>query len=379
MTAGQDHAQGGQGTIAVLLPRREVFAAAGAGAVSICVRNICSASAYRDRTVVLGEPVQTPFEDLTYRPVPPARWLPGSRTSRYLAGAVRLLRRLNPAVVEVHNRPQYIKPLRRRLPGVALLLYQHNDPRDTKGMASPAARRRLLDRVQAVVCVSEYIRSCMLDGLQDYAGRDKVHVSLNGIDTRRFAAPPDQERQRTVAFVGRVIPDKGALLFAQAVRAALPALPEWRAVLVGSHWFGSSSRMTDFEREVMGHIQALGSQGEITGYLPHDQVMARLQQAQIAVVPSLWDDPCPLTAIEAMASGCALITTARGGLPEVMDDAGWVLKAPTAEALADAIRTLATDADRRSAYQRAARSRAEQVLDIRAVSARLDRIREALL
>lgn len=365
--------------IAVVLPRRETYTAAGAGAVSICVRDICSASAYRERTVVLGAPVQAPFEAPAFQPVIPARWLPGSRTARYLVGAVGVLRRMSPALIEVHNRPQYIEVLRRRLPDVPLVLYQHNDPRDTKGMASAAARRRLLDRVQAAVCVSDYIRACLLDGLDDYRGRDKVHVSLNGIDTRTHGLPADRQKRNEVIFVGRVIPDKGALLFAEAVRQALPKLNGWRAVLVGGHWFGSASRVTDFQRQVMAHLEALGDQAEIAGYLTHDKVMERLQKAAIAVVPSLWDDPCPLTAVEAMASGCALITTARGGLPELAGDAGWVLETPTVDTLAAAIHTLATDPDRRGACQQAARSRAEQVLDIRSVAARLDRVREPLL
>jgi len=379
MATGGSQARGGQGTIAVLLPHREVYASQGAGAVSLCVRDICSASRYRDRTVVLGRPVTAPFETPAFQPVTPSRWLPASRTSRYLAGAAALLRRINPALIEVHNRPQYIAPLRRKLPGAALLLYLHNDPRDTKAMSSPAARGRLLDRVQAVVCVSDYIRTCMLDGLEQHPGRTKVHASLNGIDTRRFALPPDQRKNKEVIFVGRINPDKGALLFARAVRKALPAMDGWRAVLVGAHWFGDSPRITDFERQVMNELQPLGDRVEITGYLPHEQVMARLQGAEIAVVPSLWEEPCSLAAIEAMASGCALIATRRGGLPEVVGDAGTVLATPTDDALASAIRDLAADPERRATCQRAARSRAEQVLDIRVVSARLDRTREPLL
>ena len=91
MATGEGRAQVGQGTIAVLLPHREIYASQGAGAVSLCVRDICSASRYRDRTVVLGRPVTAPFGTPAFQPVTASRWLPASRTSRYLAGAAALL------------------------------------------------------------------------------------------------------------------------------------------------------------------------------------------------------------------------------------------------------------------------------------------------
>ncbi len=281
MAAARHSESGGKPrTVAVLLPHREIYSAVGAGAVSICVRDICAASAWRDRTVVFGAPVEAPFEGVAFQPVQSASWVHGSRTSRYLAGAVRQFRRLQPAVIEVHNRPQYIGPLRRKLPRVPLLLYLHNDPRLMKGLATPAERARLLDRVAAVVCVSDYIRRCMLDGLQAHSGCDKVHANLNGIDTGRFAPPADHDKRPEVLFVGRLTPDKGALLFAEAVHKALPQLAGWRAVLVGSRWFRDAPRVTDFEREVTGHLEALGAQGEIAGYLTHEQVMARFRDAR---------------------------------------------------------------------------------------------------
>ena len=38
--------------------------------------------------------------------------------------------------------------------------------------------------------------------------------------------------------------------------------------------------------------------------------------ADIAVLPSIWDDPAPLTIIESMAAGLPIITTNSGGIPE---------------------------------------------------------------
>lgn len=47
--------------------------------------------------------------------------------------------------------------------------------------------------------------------------------------------------------------------------------------------------------------------------------------ADVVVLPSMWDEPAGMTMIEAMASGCALITTESGGIPEYVGKNGCVL------------------------------------------------------
>ena len=50
-----------------------------------------------------------------------------------------------------------------------------------------------------------------------------------------------------------------------------------------------------------------------------------LKISDIAVIPSLWDDPCPNTVLEAQAMGLPLITTRRGGIPEEVTEENAVL------------------------------------------------------
>ena len=44
-----------------------------------------------------------------------------------------------------------------------------------------------------------------------------------------------------------------------------------------------------------------------------------LKTADIAVVPSMWEEPFGLTVLEAMAAGLPLITTRSGGIPEICE------------------------------------------------------------
>lgn len=53
---------------------------------------------------------------------------------------------------------------------------------------------------------------------------------------------------------------------------------------------------------------------------PHEHVLAAFRRCTLAVLPSVWPDPCPTTVLEAMASGCPVITTSIGGMVDMIVD-----------------------------------------------------------
>ena len=366
-----------QAPLAIVLPHSEAFQHTGAGAISICVRDAAAASALAGRIKILGEAVAEPFDAARFVAVAPAPWWYGRRTARYVQGVIRVLRGLSPAYIEIHNRPVYVAALRKAFPDTPILVYLHNDPRTIRGLREAAERARCLEMVSAVVCVSAFIRRCMLQGVEDHPHAGKVRVVLNGVDTA--ALVPGEPKRREIIFVGRLSPQKGGLLFAQAALQLKERLRDWRFVLVGARSFGKPTLGSDYEQQVVEAMRQLGAQGEITGYLPRVQAMARLQQAAIAVIPSQWDDPCPLSVIEAMASGCAVAASPRGGIPELVDDAGMLIGSGEANAWAQQLLSLAQDAVLQAHYQKAARTRAVQCLDIHHTGALLDAIRLELM
>jgi glycosyltransferase involved in cell wall biosynthesis len=364
-----------QAPLAVVLPHSEAFHAGGAGAISICVRDGAAASALAARIRILGEAVAEPFDAARFTPVAPAGWWHGRRGTRYAQGVIRVLRGLEPACIEIHNRPVYVPSLRRAFPDTPILLYIHNDPRTMRGIREVAERGRCLEQVSAVVCVSQHIRRCMLEGLERHPQADRVRVILNGVDTA--ALTPAASKRREIIFVGRLSPQKGGLLFAQAALRIKDCLPEWRFVLVGARRFGSATLGSDYERQVLEGMQRLGGQGEVTGYLPREQAMARLCGAAVAAAPAQWDDPCPLSVIESLAGGCATVASPRGGIPEIVGDAGILIDGGV-EAWAEQLLRLAEDDAMQRRYQQAARERAVQALDIHHTVAQLDALRRAL-
>ena len=81
-------------------------------------------------------------------------------------------------------------------------------------------------------------------------------------------------------------------------------------------------------------------------------------RAAIVLMPSRWNEPFGLTALEAMAMGAALMCSARGGLAEVAGEAAVFIDPDDPAAVARALVALARDPARRAALAAAGRARA---------------------
>ena len=93
--------------------------------------------------------------------------------------------------------------------------------------------------------------------------------------------------------------------------------------------------------------------------ISHEEMVQKYASASVAVVPSIYEG-FGLPAVEAMACGVPLVSTDGGALAEVVEDAGLVVSAGDAKALANAIRRLFEDDDLRSEYASRGLSRVEQ-------------------
>lgn len=126
---------------------------------------------------------------------------------------------------------------------------------------------------------------------------------------------------RLIAFVGRVIPEKGTTQLVQAFRRL--ARTDTALVLAGD-----GPQLSQLRRDARA--------GEFyPGALPYPRTLQLLQQADLYCLPTFYAEGFPTTFLEAAACGCPILTTQTGGSEELMPDRlhGICLAAPDPEAL----------------------------------------------
>ncbi len=357
--------------VATILPPYEGFGPGQAGAVGTIVRLLSRAPGFRP-LVIGGPQASATFADVPFHAVRAAPWWPGNVNIRYGAALLRTLSRARPALIEVHNRPELALWLARRSPLAPVLLFLHNDPQAMRQAVTSAERARLLRRLARVVVVSDYLQSRLLEGISEPAGAPVVLP--NAIDLS--ALPPPSPREPLILFAGRVVADKAPDVFVAACSAALPRLAGWRAEMIGADRFRADSPDTAFTNRVRADAERAGVRA--IGYRDHSVVLDRMARAAIVVVPSRWQEPFGLVALEAMASGAALICSPRGGLREVAGDTALYADPDDPLAVASAICSLAADPARRAAMGQAGRARAN-AFDAPVIAGRLAALRREVL
>jgi glycosyltransferase involved in cell wall biosynthesis len=354
-----------------VLPPREGFGPGRTGAIGLLARRLVQTQGFE--TIVFGGKQDGPvFPGIDFRSVSPTLWKLGNTNVRYAAAVSDILKRLKPALIEVHNRPEIALTIARRLPSTPVTVILNNDPQGMREATSAAERTEMLRRLARVITSSDYLRGRVLDGVMAPA-RQPV-VLPNCLDLTEL--PPPRKRERLVLFAGRVVADKGPDAFVSACAAALPYLPGWGAEIIGADRFSFDSPDTGFVQMI--RAAAEGANVRMLGYRDHPEVLAAMARAAIVVVPSRWAEPFGLVALEALASGAALICSPRGGLREVAGDVAVYADPDRPSEIAAAIRALAGDEPRRAALAEAGWQRVQQ-FDVPVIAARLAALRREVI
>ncbi|QNT78137.1 glycosyltransferase family 4 protein [Entomobacter blattae] len=325
-----------------VLPPREGFSDHNIGAIGLLVAHQAVPG---DRIVGRSLPPGVkPYRQKVFLPVPsPPCWLspfPLKAAARYAAGVSKLINRVKPELVEVHNRPEIMLRLIRRFPTLPFILYIHNDPQGMRG-AKTVRQRSLLLRKSQVMCVSHWLRARLIEDVPEKL------ANQCGVLPNSIAVPPIEDvlplkqRQKTLLFAGRLVADKGVDLLLKAWEGVKPHRPGWQLRLIGADRFSPNSPTTPFLKEFLPMAHKAGVR--VDGYRPHQDVLQAMAESAVVVVPSRWEEPFGMTALEAMAAGTPVIAANRGGLPEVVGQGGLVLNPEDTQGLIQALLSVTGD------------------------------------
>lgn len=270
---------------------------------------------YRHAT---GTEIAVPMRLLNSLPYRAAR-----QFGRRAYGAAQLVHRLDlrlpppsvPEVVTVHDLP----PVR-----------FSDEGQLSRAALKSAAKARL------VICPSRFAA----EEVQQVTGAHRVAVAPNGVAPIFAAVAGPSARQVDgpyVLHVGGATARKNLGALAGAWTIAHHEFPDVKLVLVGP-----DDRRRDDAFAGRPNVLKLG-------YRQPEEIAALMRDAHLVVVPSVYEG-FGLPALEAMASGTAVVASRRGALPEVCGDAA-LLSEPDPEALATCIVKLLADDAQRAALE----------------------------
>ena len=249
----------------------------------------------------------------------------------WLRGLIKSLRHFD--VVHIHNRPQWVGELRQM--GYEGALWLHLQNNHLGHWATPMLEG-LAAHLDGVAVCSAFLRGTFADRSPSLAAKTKV-VS-NGANTQLFTPREDIREAKTIFFVGRFDEEKGVLQLVRAYARLLDRHPDATLVIGGTTGFGVH-RETDYVRKVRELAQSLVSNRKarihFPGYIQHDRDLpAWFQRAAVFASPSLFQEPFGLVNVEAMACATPVVGSNRGGIPEVLGDAGIVVNPEDVEEFA---------------------------------------------
>ena len=194
---------------------------------------------------------------------------------------------------------------------------------------------KLLQSARAVVTVSDFGVRFLREKFPGEA--TKIHRVYNGINLDRFHQAELGTQVAAIISVGRLIEKKGFVDLVEACRLLRAQGMAFRCEVIGEG---------PLEAELRAQIDASGLTDVVTlpGPLPQHEVIERLAHSTVFALPCATEtgggmDNLPTVVMEAMAAGLPVVSTALGGVPEMVVDGvtGFLVPEHAPSALADAL------------------------------------------
>jgi glycosyltransferase involved in cell wall biosynthesis len=169
---------------------------------------------------------------------------------------------------------------------------------------------KILDRVKKKIAQYADANISVSKAVDSYL-RLNGEVIPNPYDQTLFRRLPNIERVKNFVFLGRLVSDKGADMLINAfVELKKDKIIPTLTII------GTGPEKDKLEKLVLE--QQLDKQITFTGALVGESLVQQLNQHQTLVVPSRWNEPFGVVALEGIACGCSVIGSAGGGLKEAI-------------------------------------------------------------
>ena len=218
---------------------------------------------------------------------------------------------------------------------------------------------KLMGTARAIVTVSDFGVRFLREKYPGDAG--KIHRVYNGIDLADFRVTDLAAPTPSIVSIGRLIEKKGFSDLIEACRLLGERGINFRCEIIGEG---------PLELALREQIRAAGLTSSVTlsGPLPQEEVRSRLACSAIFALPCVTEagggkDNLPTVVMEAMAAALPVVSTAIGGVPEMVQDGitGFLLPEHRPAALAEILSRLLSNPALRHSLGEAGRERATRL------------------
>jgi glycogen(starch) synthase len=240
-----------------------------------------------------------------------------------------------------------------------MLLTVHDSPSESYNQGTLA--RELAHQASAVAAVSS---AMLYDFQKAYPGCSaRLELIHNGLEPFMDPPQPPPPEPLRLFSAGRLVRDKGFDLVLEALSLLKDPPITWTLAGAGAEEASLRAQCTrlNLERQVV-----------FTGHLPWEDIYHQMDASHLVLMPSRWQEPFGLVALQAAQRARPVIAARVGGLPEVVAEGktGWLFTPDNAHELAEQIRAASASPALRMHYGNAAQKRAETLFSMETMATR---------
>lgn len=244
----------------------------------------------------------------------------------YATQICKYLKKYNYDKVLIEGDSSLVLPIEKIVGKEKVILHIHHDPRLTNHLEF---RTELL-HCNRILAVSNYVKEGLYQCINDKSY--PIKTLLNCTNTKNFNKKLYRNQSKSIKlnyrinnedivimFTGRLVPQKGVKELLYAFKDLTKLYDNIKLLIVGNAGFGNSIE-TDYDRELIKIASEIQDKVVFTGFIHNNDLPIIHSICDIAIVPSIYEEPAGLVVIEALASGLPLIVTDSGGIPEYVSD-----------------------------------------------------------
>ncbi|HFU9114466.1 TPA: lipopolysaccharide N-acetylglucosaminyltransferase, partial [Escherichia coli] len=216
----------------------------------------------------------------------------------------------NDSIIIVHNSMKLYRQIREKAPDAKMIMHMHN-----------AFTPKGLDSNVKMLVPSQYLKDFYEKHLPDA----EICIVPNGTEPHNLdkELPPLTKQdlgipseKKVIFYAGRISPEKGTVLLLQAFKKLIKSCDNIELVVVGDYNNKDKGEKAAYQKQVRELAGTIGSRCHLVGGVKPDDMYRYYPIADLVVIPSQFQEPFCMVAIEAMGAGRPVLVSTRGGMVE---------------------------------------------------------------